>query len=762
MNLSPEAFQDVQVKSAGMNASSPLGLGAVINVATQSGTNTIKGAAGMVFQSADWYHRGDRTGTINNGERIQPDMGAGGPIVKDKWFWYGSYRYISTDFGVSRSADEITLYRQLKSDYEPFNSISTAHNYFGKVTGRLGRNHQMQAFYQYDETPSRGAGFNHLNRMSVTEVGGPGYSVSMNSVWSSNFTTRMNASYNSKKIDIDLLNYDSPAKPIYQSILRSGNTWQGQTLLAYLDNSGQTAFLQPYEKVTISADATYYKRGWLGTHAIEAGIYAQPYLHIEIQNFYPADGFLQEAQVLIDPANPAAGYRPFSRFYRDRDHLTFQAKDGSDYGFYLQDNWKPNGRLTINAGVRLDRVQWTDKIFDIETQKSIDIGPRFGAVYSLDKDRKNILRGSFAIIHDGPSGNYAPDASGQNFAGSRTEYDLDLDGTFETVFTSPGLTTTTKNRVIDESYHQAYVREYVLGYRRQLPGLGAVDIGVIRREFRDRATAVEYNAIYENDVFLGYRDVDFNQLYQVQNNRWNWPVYKAIELSLTKQTRRMQVIASYTRQFRHLEGTWQPGDPAAILQPDAFATDKAVGRSRGNPNQTTEANSLSGSHMTPDIFGNMWQDHVAKAAFNWFAPWGIVIANNYIFNSGPWSGPIYTPLPAADPQYGPATVSITNNAGVTRTVANPLATLNRFAFATRGEGQFTPQGIHVWNVRLGRDFTLRDGRRLEAAMDIYNVANFNRETGFASGFNMTNSLNYRRTQGTQAPRSFQGSIRVVF
>jgi hypothetical protein len=44
MQLSAEAFQDVQVKAAGMNASSPLGLGAVINVATRSGTNRLSGA----------------------------------------------------------------------------------------------------------------------------------------------------------------------------------------------------------------------------------------------------------------------------------------------------------------------------------------------------------------------------------------------------------------------------------------------------------------------------------------------------------------------------------------------------------------------------------------------------------------------------------------------------------------------------------------------------------------------------------------------
>lgn len=758
MNLSAEAFQDVQVKAAGMNASSPLGLGAVINVATRSGTNTIRGAAGAVYQYENWYDRGDRTGTISAGNRVQPDGAIGGPIVKDKWFWFGSYRYTSTNTGIARSAAEIDLYRKLKPDFQPFNFETKASYYFVKGTGQLNRNHRVQAFYQYDTTPSRSGSFNLLHPMVVVETGGPGYSAMFNSVWSSSFTTRVNASYNNKKIDIDLLDYSQPARPIYESVFRSGSTLQGRTLLAWMDNSGQTAFLQPYEKATISADATWYKRGWLGTHEVQIGLYAQPMLHVEIDNKYPANGFIQEAMVLNDPTDPTKGFRPFLRSYRDRDELKFQYKDGSDYAVYLQDNWRPTNRLTVNAGVRLDRIEWTDKIFNVLTQRSVEVGPRFGAVYSLTADRKNILRGSWSIIHQAPSGNYAPDASGQNFAGSRVEYDLDLNGTFETVFESPGRTVANATRVVDETYHQPYTRELVLGYRRQFRGLLAVDLGFVQREFKDRATAVEYNAIYEQNVFKGYRDETANMLYMVQNNKWNWPVYRALELSLTKQTQKLQIIASYTRQFRHLEGTWQPNDPAAIVQPEVFPTDRAVGRSQTTPNNIGEANSLTTGNLFPDIWGNMWQDHVVRIAGNWMAPWGLVVANNYIYQSGPWSGPIFTRIAAADPQYGPATLRLSNG----RAVQNPLATTIRFVGPTRGDGQFTPEPLHVWNLRLGKDFQLPRSRRLELALDIFNVANFNKETGFAAGHNQDFSLNFRKTQGTQPPRTFLVSTRLQF
>ena len=40
-------------------------------------------------------------------------------------------------------------------------------------------------------------------------------------------------------------------------------------------------------------------------------------------------------------------------------------------------------------------------------------------------------------------------------------------------------------------------------------------------------------AVADGKVFAGYLDEAFNQVYQATNNRWNWPVYSSLELSLT-------------------------------------------------------------------------------------------------------------------------------------------------------------------------------------------------------------------------------------
>ena len=83
-----------------------------------------------------------------------------------------------------------------------------------------------------------------------------------------------------------------------------------------------------------------------------------------------------------------------------------------------------------------------------------------------------------------------------------------------------------------------------------------VDASVVRREFRERTAVVEINGIYESNVFKGYRNEAFNDIFKITNNVWNWPVYTFLELQATKQTERVQVhrqlYASVAPSGRHV------------------------------------------------------------------------------------------------------------------------------------------------------------------------------------------------------------------
>ena len=355
-------------------------------------------------------------------------------------------------------------------------------------------------------------------------------------------------------------------------------------------------------------------------------------------------------------------------------------------------------------------------------------------------------------VHDQPA--QTGTSVGTSAVSQRDLFDLDLNGTFETVLATPATFAVTPGRSIDPGLHQPYVQEWGVGYAKQLRSQLTAGVDVVHRDFRDRPTLVETNGRYNGNVFVGFIDEAFNQVYQATNNRWNWPVYTSLELSLTKQTPRLQGIASYVRQWRHIAGTWQPNDPALFIQPAAFANDRGIGSSTGSTGSTADANSLSGTQMTQ---APQWQDHVVRGGVTVRAPWELLVATTYTFQSGGWSGPVVTRIAAPDPAFGPAIVTLSNG----RRVSNPLATQIRFAGATRSDGQLTTPALHVWNVRIGRRFAWR-AIALDAALDFFNLTNHDADQQFQPGANQTFSPLFGTTTFRQLPRSAQAVIRASF
>jgi hypothetical protein len=394
-------------------------------------------------------------------------------------------------------------------------------------------------------------------------------------------------------------------------------------------------------------------------------------------------------------------------------------------------------------------------VFDLTAQRSLEVGPRLGVNHAITANGRNVARAHWARVHDQPG---LVTTTGTPSVGQRDLYDLNLDGAFETVFVTPPTSGTIVNRTIDPNLHQPYVQEWGAGYSRQLPRGVTANVDVARRRFVERATLLEVNGKFNGRMFAGYLDESANDVYMATNNRWNTPVYTSLELSLTKRTARVQALASYVRQWRHIDGTWQPNDPAAFIQPDAFANNTGIGSSTGIASATFDSNSLSGFQMTQSVTASaQWQDHVVRTAAAVHAPWSLLLSANYTFQSGTWSGPIITRIGAPDPAFGPPTVTLSNG----RVVSNPLATTLRFAYPTRGEGQLRTPNLHTLNLRAGRRFAVRRVK-VEASLDLFNVTNHGADLGFEFLSNQTYNPLFGVTIDRQRPRSAQIVLRAAF
>jgi hypothetical protein len=764
MGLSTDSIEDVQVKTGGSDASSPIGMGAITQVATKSGTNQLRGAGGFVFTAKDWNGSNVAAGeSVATTEVFQPEGAVGGPILRDRAWFFGSFRYTRRNVGISRDATQLAALEALSPGFEPFDNQSRNKYYFAKGTVQLSPRHQITGFYQYDLNPDETNWAYTATKLNVTAFGGKGASSRLMSIWTDRLTTRIMSSYNNKSSNGTLDAYDDypgtgPRLNIFSSTSISGGNPTGGGQVGELNNL-ENRNAQPASKFTVSGDATYYASGWLGSHELQTGVYLQQYEYSSTVN-YSNNGEAQVDGVLRDPTNPALGYDVFRRrVYNVPSVLAVDVK-AHDYAFYVQDSWRPTARVTVNAGIRLDQITIEDRLFDMTTMDAWHIGPRIGLNYVLTEDHTNIVRASWGRVHDLLNGTLLPTAG--NAVAGHADFFYRPDGSLSNTVIQPAATRVSSDRILDEDRHQPFINEWSVAYQKQFPGQLAVDVSWVSRDYRDRPALVESNGIYDGGVFRGVVDTSQNLIFLNTNNEWNWFVYNGFEVTVSKRAKNIQVLGSYGRNFQHIDGTWQPNDPASFIQPDAFPNDKGLGTIRGTTGTGQNvSNSLSG---TEDTRSPSWQKHVLRLGGSYNAPWDLVFSVNYSLQSGPYTGPVVTRLDAADPAFGPATIVKSNG----QTMANPLFTTLRFAGATRGDEQIEADALQMLNLRFGRNFRFGE-QRLEVAFDIFNALNGDTFQQFKSGGNQTYNANFGRNpdgtmqgQSRQFARAGQLSVRFVF
>lgn len=747
LNLSDLMISDVQVKTGGVDAASPMGLGAVISIAAPRGSNRNSMAAAFAYQDLGWNDNNQPGGTPTVSGLRQFDAALSGPIVRNRWWYFASYRFHDSETGINRNPAQLAMLKALVPGFRPFNGKNVAHYYFAKTTVQLSNRHELSGFVKLDHNPRKTAFASSDGIYDLDDTGGVGFSTRLSSTWSERLLTKLGVSYNDNSLEIENFGPSTPSRQVHAGTFLSGGRRTGTGIVARLDQSVQSSFKQSYAKATVSADTSYFLRAGVGEHELQAGVALQPLLHQETEQVFPNRGYFLEEVVLRNPADPSAGFIPFHRRVADRERVQTRLIDSSDSGFYLQDAWRITSVTTLTAGVRADYISREDKLFDVVTQRSWHVAPRLGLNHAWGHGRRSVSRASWGRVFDVTARGSLP--AGSSSAGFTDTYDLNLDGTFETSFFTPGTTATTLNRKFDAGRRQPRYDELTVGHQQQLPGTVVVDAGYVHRDYRRRTAFIEINGIYDNGRFLGYRDESQNDIFLITENTYNHPVYNAFTLQLSKSSTRVQVLANYTRQWRHMAGTWQPTDPAGILQPHAFPNDGGIGGTSGS---SADANGYS------VIDDPRWQDHVFRAGASLMLPWQLRVSTNYTIQSGTLSGPIITRISSPDPNAGPPTIRLSNG----RVVSNPLATTLRFEYPTRGEGQFALPALHIFNLRVGRRFGTSLGN-LDAFVDVFNLTNHDADTLTVFGqSNRTFSPDYRKGAGRQAPRAVQVSFRWEF
>ncbi|TZF91825.1 TonB-dependent receptor [Cognatilysobacter lacus] len=384
--ISQDAIESYNISTANFDVATRRGVGAWVNAVTKSGTNDFHGSVYYVYQNADKMIGENQSGAKWTGFTKDTTIGAtlGGPIVKDKLFFFASYEEgkksgPGAPYGPSDSNATLKVPGVTQAQLDAIIAAAkakgltpgdlTASNIDtdskrGLVKFDWNINEQHRASLRLSETKeiepivtnATTSGANPRLPLSsnwyVLDKKNTSYALSLYDDWTSNFSTEASIGYN------EFTQNRAPlvGGPQPEITIRTGvNPVTGVPL----DGTGPgvtfgTEFSTQANRLAVKTWNGYFAGTWYaGDHVLKGGFDYQrdDFYNLFLQNYYGSYEFNSLADFnsgnyrRYRVALPAPGYALGNVAAEFRM---------TQYGLFLQDTWQVNDRLSVQYGVRYD------------------------------------------------------------------------------------------------------------------------------------------------------------------------------------------------------------------------------------------------------------------------------------------------------------------------------------------------------------------------------------------------------------------------
>jgi len=450
-NISMDAVQEFRNQVLGYTAEFGRSAGGVVNLLTKSGTNQFHG-------SAFWYFRNRTLNAIDlfsklNGVAYNPpeyrhQFGGtvGGPIIKDKLFFFASYEGTIRNFPlVSSMANYGTIVNtttgQLLSGLCNATTLQCANvqTYLNRISipSTVSRSlHQNAGFLKFDYRPSDkssySANFNLVNYSAIHDgtsaasttdgSGAAGSNYGINThvrnakiantyMLSSSMLNELRFGFNADRRFQGLPTDLAPPDGVHSSLSVDGVSTLGVS-------SNALPNIQPTEKrfdLSDNFSQTY------GKHQLKYGIDLAYLRSVENAVFsgpgiYTYTSFTNFAYDLTpESTDPISAVSPYSS--SGKHYSTFAQAVGHpitgitirDYDFFVQDQYQVTPKLSLDLGVRYEystftqpsapSYQATNPAVGPINQPKTNFAPRIGFAYAMDGN-KTVVHGSYGIFYN--------------------------------------------------------------------------------------------------------------------------------------------------------------------------------------------------------------------------------------------------------------------------------------------------------------------------------------------------------------------------
>src|SRR5262245_38456101 len=518
--------EEISVDTAAMGAEVGGGGGANINVIPKSGGNTVKGDAVYSITGKGYWdgftannvtselaHQGVTIPSLNKLYDFNADLG--GPFVKDRMWWFGSFR----NYHTIEATPSYTTINPDSSLTNPFESNLRNYTLSGKY--QINKNNQLSAFWTYNKKfqPHRNAGcgtatcqpdpINTLNQQSPKNL----INANWTSVFSQNTFLEVSSTYFHMHWPSD---WSDEFKALPANL--QGPTIFNNTTKVYLGGPEPTGqrFRDAYRHQT-NIGLTRYIDGWLGaSHQLKTGFenWWTPtgtdgfniFDDVRLRYSSAADGSnLQPLDVLLynTPLVQRTQMRNFAAFIQDRaTYSRFTFTLGVRWSYY-------DGTIPAqgNGGSEWASVcaACNQNFSEIKTPYAWNtLAPRTGVVYKLTEDGRNVLKASYSRYYESMYTTEFSSINGNSInTGGVATYawngKLNPDGTVPISALlnangstpAPGTLPTAKSvfspkaNTIDPNLKDPKNDEIMFAYQRELAANWSFNVDWIQRWFRD-------------------------------------------------------------------------------------------------------------------------------------------------------------------------------------------------------------------------------------------------------------------------------------
>jgi len=429
--LSVEAIKEFQVLVAPYDIRQGGFTGGLVNAVTKSGTNKWSGSLFGYVQNQDLVGK-DTAGLKVTTFKVQQYGGTfGGPIIKDKVHFFVSAdiqgrnapffgpEVIEPSTGITQAtADRVTAVMRDKYGFDPGTyeapNLETPNtSVFGKLSAQLGSSNRLELTYNYND------GFNDVfNRTSRTQNFRDGWQLSNSGYQVANTTQAMRGKWIGQfgKVSTEVIGgyqtvRDAREMPNVVPLVMVQGDIAGNYLAAGGERFSHGNSLDQ-NIAELTANATID----LGRHQLTIGTHNErlDFLNVFWQAKYGVWTFANVGDLEKDIPTPNRYEIILPTTQRpDGPVATFKA---TQIGGYLQDQWSPNDRLTLTAGLRMDvpisdKPVTNDSLLNTEGL-NIDTGnfpsgnmlfaPRLGFNWDVSGNGSTLIRGGVGVFTGRP------------------------------------------------------------------------------------------------------------------------------------------------------------------------------------------------------------------------------------------------------------------------------------------------------------------------------------------------------------------------